>query len=221
MVDRAARDLVVAREAGEDRQAGRVGRRPARRSEPVRPQVPDRARAGVPAAARPRERVQLVEPARVAVDDQRVPVARRPRRRRCAGSGTGPCRSRRRSRSSTRERGVCAALTTSNGMPIGRRPTGPSRSRDEAPCRAPIERMIASEFARDRQLVDALVPRVRLREDRATRRARHAERLRRRAAEARARNVSSTSRFTGAPPRGSARAPRPRTRRAAARAPRP
>src|SRR5437899_2623189 len=50
VVDDAALGLVVAREAGEDRQAGRVGRGPARRPELVRAQAPGRSRPGAPAA---------------------------------------------------------------------------------------------------------------------------------------------------------------------------
>ena len=73
---RPARDVLVAGEAGQDRQAGGVGRRPAGRAELVRAEVEDRARAGPPAAARGRvEGEELVELAAVAVDDQRVPVA--------------------------------------------------------------------------------------------------------------------------------------------------
>src|SRR5207249_5879487 len=66
-----ARDLVVAREPGQDGEAGRVRRGPAGRTETVRAEAPDRARARVPAGI---ERVQLVEAARRAVDADRVPI---------------------------------------------------------------------------------------------------------------------------------------------------
>ena len=71
---RPLRDLVVAGEPGEDRQAGRIGRGPTCRPEPVRAQAPDRSRACPPAGARATEVVELVEPAGVAVDDQGVTV---------------------------------------------------------------------------------------------------------------------------------------------------
>ena len=73
---RPLRDVLVAGEAGQDRQAGRVGGRPAGRAKLVRAEIEDRARAGLPATAAGRvEGEQLVELAAVAVDDQRVPVA--------------------------------------------------------------------------------------------------------------------------------------------------
>src|SRR5439155_24061371 len=75
VVDPAARDLVVAGEARQDRQPRSVGRRPAGGAQAVRPEVPDRAGAGMPAPARAAEGVELVERARVAVDDDRVAVA--------------------------------------------------------------------------------------------------------------------------------------------------
>ena len=77
VVDDAARDLVIAREAGKNRQAGRVRRRPPGRPHRVRAQVPDRARACRPAAALRLQRIQLVEPACVLVDQQCVTVAGR------------------------------------------------------------------------------------------------------------------------------------------------
>ena len=50
VADLARLDLVVAREAGEDRQAGGVGARPAARAQRVRAQVEDRAAAGASSA---------------------------------------------------------------------------------------------------------------------------------------------------------------------------
>ena len=72
VVDDAAGDLVVAGETRKDRQAGRVGGRPAAGPQAVRAHVPDCARSGVP---RGPEVEELVERAGVAVDDDRVPVA--------------------------------------------------------------------------------------------------------------------------------------------------
>ena len=88
---------LVAHQPRQDRQAGRVGRGPAARAQPVRAQVPDRARARAPALAAVDRLgvVQLVEPAAVAVDDQRRAGRRRPRSGRCPGSDTGPGRTRR------------------------------------------------------------------------------------------------------------------------------
>ena len=106
VVDPARRHLVVAREPGQDREPGGVGRRPAGGAHAVRAQVPDRARPGRPAAADPAQRVELVEPAGVAVDDEGVAVAvrarRRPRSSRRPGSGTARGRTRRRTRTGRR-----------------------------------------------------------------------------------------------------------------------
>src|SRR5204862_5090875 len=77
MVDRAPLDLVVTGEPGEDGEAGGIRRCPAGWPELVRAQAPDRARAGLPAAALGVQRVELVEAARRAVNDDRVPVAGR------------------------------------------------------------------------------------------------------------------------------------------------
>src|SRR5205823_669564 len=70
VVDHAAARLVVAREAGKDRQAGRVRGCPACRSDLVRAQAPGRTGPGVPAAALRRETAELVEAAGGAVDQQ-------------------------------------------------------------------------------------------------------------------------------------------------------
>ena len=76
VADHAGRRVAVpAREPGQDRQPGRVGRRPAGRAERVRAEVPDRTRSGRPAAADALQGVELVQLAAVAVDDQRVAVA--------------------------------------------------------------------------------------------------------------------------------------------------
>ena len=76
VVDPAARDLVVAGEARQDRRARRrrptSSRRGAARFERRFQIAPG---SGRPAAADPAKRVELVELAGVAVDDQRVPVA--------------------------------------------------------------------------------------------------------------------------------------------------
>ena len=77
VVDRAAAHLLVAREAGQDRQPGGVGRGPAARAQAVRAQVPDRARARAPAPAAGLRigGEQLVQAAAVAVHDDHVAVA--------------------------------------------------------------------------------------------------------------------------------------------------
>src|SRR3954470_24277272 len=75
MVDHAAPGLVPAREAGEDGQACRVGRRPAGRPNVVRAQAPGRAGPRVPPAALLLQPAQLVEPAGVALEQERVVVA--------------------------------------------------------------------------------------------------------------------------------------------------
>ena len=76
VVDASGRRVAApAREAGEDRQPRGVGRRPAGRPQRVRAQVPDGAGPGRPAAALLVQCVELVEPAGIAVDDQRVTVA--------------------------------------------------------------------------------------------------------------------------------------------------
>src|SRR5204862_6464491 len=77
VVDAARAQLLVARKAGQDRQAGSVGRRPALRAQVVGAQAPDRARARAPAGAAV-ERVgveERVQAAGVAVDDEHVAVA--------------------------------------------------------------------------------------------------------------------------------------------------
>ena len=80
MPDRTGRDLVVADEAGQDRQARGVGTRPAGRAKRVRAQVPGRAAAGVPGAVEAVGGEELEEPAAVLVDHEDVAVA----------AGTGP-----------------------------------------------------------------------------------------------------------------------------------
>jgi hypothetical protein len=75
VADPARGDLVVAREAGEDRQPGGVGARPPAGTQAVRAQVEDRARARPPAPARALRREQLEQPAGAALDHQHVAVA--------------------------------------------------------------------------------------------------------------------------------------------------
>src|SRR5439155_22858253 len=80
VVDAAVLQVLVAREAGEDRQPGGVGRGPGLRPQVVRVEAPDRPRSGTPGrlpGLRRVERVQLVEAAGVAVDDDRVAIAGR------------------------------------------------------------------------------------------------------------------------------------------------
>ena len=200
VVDRAARDLVVAREAGEDRQPGRVRRRPAGRAERVRAQVPDRAGARRPAAAasgRARTaRRACTRPCR-ASSACRSPSDCAPALdvHASSGSDTAPCPTRRRTR--TRRASAASVFeTTSNGMPIG----PPSyRPEPKSGCSAGADADRLDHLRRvrgDRQRVDALVPRVRRGKDRALRRARQPQRAarRRRRAAARRRPARS-SRF--------------------------
>ena len=67
--------LVVADESGQDREAGRVGRRPAGRAQGVRVEVPDRARAGGGTRGVVLRVVELVERAGGRVDHDGVAVA--------------------------------------------------------------------------------------------------------------------------------------------------
>src|SRR4029078_5794308 len=75
VVDHAALRLVPAGEAGEDRQARRVRRCPARWPPMVRAAGPGAAAPGVPAAALLFQPAELVEPAGVAVEQQGGVVA--------------------------------------------------------------------------------------------------------------------------------------------------
>ena len=134
VVDRAGGDLVVASEAGQDREAGGVGRGPAGRPQVVGAEVEDRARAGRPAPPAV-VRVggeQLVVGARVAVDHDHVPVAGRavppsigtPLRQRVGAlvrlarrTGSAPAPS------------ACSTRRPRTGSRSARRRTAPSRSR--------------------------------------------------------------------------------------------
>ena len=150
VVDDAARDLVVAREPGEDRQPGGVGRRPARGPQRVRAEIPDRTRAGLPAAALAdrarRARRAGRRSCRAAARAGRRPTRGRLRCARSSGSGTGPCPTRRRSRTQTRERGVVFE-TTSNGMPIGAPSQSPEPKSGWSPVESPIDAISCAEFA--------------------------------------------------------------------------
>ena len=68
-------DLVVPDEAGQDRQARGVGRRPALGTPAVRVQVEERAGAGVPLAAVEEDVVELIQVAPIAIDDEQVAIA--------------------------------------------------------------------------------------------------------------------------------------------------
>ena len=68
-------DFIVTDQAGEDGQARRVGRSPARRTRGIRVQVKDRAGTGLPAAAGGERGVQLIQFPVVTVNHQHVPVA--------------------------------------------------------------------------------------------------------------------------------------------------
>ena len=88
VVDDSALRLVPAGQSREDRQACRVGRRPGRGADAVRAQAPSRACPGVPAASGVREPAELVEPARVPVEEQSRP---RVERRNLPAFILGPC----------------------------------------------------------------------------------------------------------------------------------
>ena len=101
---RPRRDLVVAGEPGQDRQAGRVGRRPAGRAEPVRAAGP-RSRPSRPSSGRPTGAARTARRAgrrhgRRSARAGRRRSAARPRCARSSGSGTGrgPTRPRTRTR---------------------------------------------------------------------------------------------------------------------------
>ena len=103
----------------------------------------------------------------------------RPRSARSPGSGTGPCRSRRRSRSATRDFGVVLPCTTTYGMPIREPSQRPEPKSACTPLSTPIEAMIVAEFAATGSCVDALVPGIGRREHRSSRRVLAWSRLRR------------------------------------------
>ncbi len=171
VADRPGGDLVVADETGQDRQAGRIGARPAGRPEGVGAQVPGRAAPGVPAAARLRCREQLEQPARVLVDHEDVPVGAaldlRGRRDRIAdlvglvGVLEGDRRARRR-RGDDLPRDAVAGVRAEVHVQ-------PAVEADRADHRGRVRRDLAA--------VDADVPDVVDGEDRARRRARHGRRL--------------------------------------------
>ena len=173
--------LVVTHQAGEDRQAGGVGRGPPRRPQGVRIEVEDRPRArrpAPPARVGPRGE-EFIEPAVVAVDDQDMPIpfpVRPPLDRRVGGDGV---------RAGVALVGVAElhghpgliAAHDDIGNPVGQRRGRPARSPGAAASRArpaPGSPPTGGRPARPR---DVLVPGVIGREDRA-------------AAEARARPVN-------------------------------
>ena len=160
---RAALDLAVAREQRQDRQPGRVGRRPALRAQLLRAQVPHGAGAGRHAPGPPSQRVQLVEPAAVAVQQQRVAVAVRCARPRCgrrAGSGSARGRTRPRSRSA-RASARCAWRRRRTGSRSAGPRSGRSRSPRAAPSSSADRAHDRGGVRRDRQRVDPLVGRER------------------------------------------------------------
>ena len=75
VADDAAVSLVAAREAGQDRQPGGVGGRPALGAQRVRAQVPGRAAVGVPARALALGRVELEQLAVALAQRQHVAIA--------------------------------------------------------------------------------------------------------------------------------------------------
>ena len=170
VVDRARRDLVVAREAGEDRQAGGVGRGPAGRAELVRAQVPDRARAGRPAA----RRCGAARRARRACRCRGRRSARGGRRRRVRVAldrdvrrdrVRAPCRTRRRSRTRRATSASCCPRRRRTGSRSAGRRRGPSRSRRARARRARSSAIsVAESFATGRRST-ALVPDARGGED--------------------------------------------------------
>ena len=185
MVDDPPAHLVVAREPGEDGQPGGVGGRPAGRPEPIRAQAPDRARAGTPAAPFRIERIELVEAAGAAVDDERMAVSRRgapafdlhlARDRigaaiRLVGVLEGDARLRLPAADDGDRNSDRRALPEPRAKVRVHAGSGADRRDD------------LGGVARDRERVDPLIPGARLREDRAAGRSGHAQRLRGRAAE--------------------------------------
>src|ERR1700694_2369954 len=176
MVDDSTLDLVVAGEAGEDWEACGVCGGPSGGPDSVRGGFRDRPGAGVPAATLWIEGIELVEPAGVAVDNECVPVA---------GGGAAALDlhvARDRIRAAVGligvvERDACLGLpSTDNG---DRDPD--RRSVPETGAEVGVQARTGADrgddlrrVAGNRQLVDALVPRVRPRKDGAARRGRAA-----------------------------------------------
>ncbi len=180
-----AADLVVARQAGEDREAGRIGGGPAGRAQPVRAEVPDRAGARSPSATLRVEREELVELAGVAVDDQCMAIAVRAIPafdRHAAGNGVRAA--------------VGLARVLERDPRLGCAPADdgdrdPDRSAlPQARAEVRVQASLGADRAddrgrvrRDREPVDAAVPGIGLGKDRAARCGRHAQSLGRRAAQ--------------------------------------
>ncbi len=185
VVDHAARDLVPAGEAGEDRQPGGIGGRPARMPEVIRAKAPGRTRAGRPAVARVAQVVQLVEPARALVHQDRVPVARRlrasldvdvPRDRVADAVGLVGVLERD-AMEGRRSRHHVERDPDRTAVPLAGAEVGVDR------CVEPDRGDQLGGVGGDGKLVDALVPRVVRREDRAMPRGGEAQRVRRRPGE--------------------------------------
>ena len=177
VVDRPGGDLVVAGEAGEDRQAGGVGRGPAGRSQVIRAQVEDRARARASSAHRRRADRRRTARSRCTCRGRRRSRAgrrsscTRPRSGRPRGSGYGPLSD---SDAYWKVTGTLRVLepTTAYGIPIGSPSYSPDPKSGWTGSFRPMLRDQRGRVLGDRQPVDPLVPRVVRREHRAVRRAR-------------------------------------------------
>ncbi len=164
VVDHAALRLVVAGEPREDRQARGVGRRPPGRPDLVRAQVPGRACPRVPAAVALLETAELVEAAGALVEQQRVMVA--------SAFDVHALRDR------VSDMIALVAVLERDSRTAGLLRDhvewdSDLRAFPEARAEVRVEARRGADrvddrcgVARDRELVDALVPRVRLREDR-------------------------------------------------------
>ena len=173
MVDPAARHLVVAGEPGKDRQPGRIGGRPARGTQLVRAQVPDRAGAGGPAVPTGGgiRGVELVEAAAAAVDDDHVAIAvRAPASLDRHVTGNRVAAAVRLVRVLERDRNL--ALVARDGRVRDPDRGALPRAGAEVGMHVGVEADAPDEPRRarfDRQLVDSLIPRVVAREHGAAR----------------------------------------------------
>ena len=140
--------LLIAGEQRQDREAGRVGARPARRAQlrlaqapASRPSPPSSGRP--PCAGRTARRACSGRGRRAARGGRRRPAAR-PRSARRAGSGSARGRTRRRTRTRTFD-SSSSGVTTSYGMPIGPPSHSPEPKSAWIEPSRPIERTIAAE----------------------------------------------------------------------------
>ena len=171
VVDPALRHVLVAREARAG-SAARRRRRTSSRRDGACSSAGRRSRRSRPASRRRRSgRARRARRAcsgrgRRSARAGRRPRRGRPRSRRSPGSGTGPCPTRLRTRTATRDF-ACVLRTTVIGIPIGPPSQSPEPKSAWTWSSSPIAATIGGRVGHDRQLVDALVPGARGREDRA------------------------------------------------------